>query len=435
MNNHTITRLGYLTFIVGVCASYDINIMGRVPLSEIIAFSMIPFLYKGCFEVIDKERFNVIIVALGLWCFGIIISDVYASSEVDNFVRGIMKPIFVICWVFFIVGIIKRDYKSIIFIPAGEVFASIQNYIMPQSYSIEYMMAGGYAEIAFGIGPIVNAIGVLVSLMLYDKSPRFSVIALVVTGIVMTYIGGTRSGTGLLLLSAILILIKDQLSSYVSKLNGLSFIKVLIFLMMVFSIVYVIVSVYIVAADSGWMGDEQKIKLYDQSNNIFGATPLGLLMGGRAEVFGGILAILDRPIIGFGSWSAWQMSDYFFDALKIVGADDRLENIINGNEFPGIGHSVLIVAWLENSVLAFIAMLLFLFCILNVLFDTFECKDKIMVYAVILSIFVFWSFFASPFTNVFRYQLGLLLALFITKTFRQGANYKGSLRYHRGSLG
>lgn len=402
-----------IAFLIGATSSYDLNLLGRVPLSELIAFSSIPFLVKGAIRVSYKSQVKLVLFATLLWLFGIFISDLIASTDLEDFLRAMMKPIFTIAWALFVLGVLARDKKALLMIPFGEIIATIQNYIAPQSYTASNILSGGYAEVAYGIGPIINSVGVAASLLVYQRSKIYASLCLVVTSLVMGYAGGTRSGMALLLLSALFILYTHFFSFKKKRVSVYSPAKRIFLTISVIVIVAGLFETYIYAANAGWLGEAQQAKLYDQSDNKFGLTPLGLLLGGRAEVFGGILVIIDRPIVGYGSWTAWQMSDYFFDAIQIVGADKRLGDTLRSGVYPGIGHSVLIVAWLENSILAFVAVSILLYSVLKFVSRAVQTDSYLRGYILILAMPLIWSFLASPFSNSVRFQLGFILALFV----------------------
>ena len=74
--------------------------------------------------------------------------------------------------------------------------------------------------------------------------------------------------------------------------------------------------------------EEQQEKMLMQSRNVFGASPIGLLLSGRTQVYAAVLGVMDRPIFGFGSWRHDLTSAYVVEALAEVGTDPAVFDII-----------------------------------------------------------------------------------------------------------
>lgn len=60
-------------------------------------------------------------------------------------------------------------------------------------------------------------------------------------------------------------------------------------------------AIYRIAATSGWLGEKSRQKYENQTQ---GDSSIGrLLLGGRMESFCGLIACIDKPIVGFGPWA------------------------------------------------------------------------------------------------------------------------------------
>ena len=66
--------------------------------------------------------------------------------------------------------------------------------------------------------------------------------------------------------------------------------------------IFAVKQIYQVAATSGWLGERALQKYEAQTKGKKGI--MALLMGGRMNSFCGLLACVDKPIVGFGPWAA-----------------------------------------------------------------------------------------------------------------------------------
>lgn len=94
--------------------------------------------------------------------------------------------------------------------------------------------------------------------------------------------------------------------------------------------VFCLHSVYRIAATQGWLG-EDAFKKYEQQTQ--GDTSImALLLGGRMESFCGLIACVDKPIVGFGPW-AEDKNGYTGEFLSKYGTYEDYENYIKTVEW------------------------------------------------------------------------------------------------------
>ena len=68
-------HLSLLLLVVGATRQFDLTLIARVPLSEIIAFGSLPFLLRSLPLRQIQYRIFPVLAILGLWALGILISD------------------------------------------------------------------------------------------------------------------------------------------------------------------------------------------------------------------------------------------------------------------------------------------------------------------------------------------------------------------------
>lgn len=401
----------YFIYVLCVASGsfFDLNLGARVPLSEILAFTTLPFLGVHIDQRFNGDRLKRVKLIFWLWLLGIVVSDVVNATALYDFLRSVMKPIFAYLWFLFFYTLIKRCETALQALPIGWFLAAVQNYFLPQSWTAGHGDSEGYESLAFTFFPLVNSGLVAIAIMQYKRSILTSSFVLIGIAVFNALMGGSRSPSLLIALTAAAFYIKPENIN----INKLMTVPALVGFVIALSAVYY---GYIYAAPAGWLGDYQAAKFAMQTRGIFGDSPLGLLLAGRPEVYAAILAIMDNPIFGYGSWSAHQMASYFHTAIQQVGI-----NISPGSQSLAalqggrVGHSIILALWLENSILAFIAMLL----AAKVLFSTL--RDALFMPSLLRPIILYsviaftWTFFLSPFSVDARMMFGFVFALYVLR--------------------
>ena len=405
-----------IVLIVGASSQYDLTILARVPLSELLAFASLPYLYWGLRTDHIRKHWLPIFILLAVWLIGVTISDVVNGVSFERYVRGAMKPIFCGLWGAFFMAVILRNYKAVLFYPLGECFAAVQNLIAPQAWTAERIEAGGYQEVAYGYSPVVMSLLLFFGVILYKKNPWWTVLSFLCASSALMLLGSPRSMIAVSLMNAFLIVFiiwnnkKPRLRGTVS---WKSIIVIGAFTLLSLSLIYF---AYVYAASVGWLGEMQLAKIEGQSNNTFGKSPIGLVLGGRTAVFGAILAIVDRPLIGYGSWSGWMLTEYFYEAIAYVGTDSKLMDALNQSGLPpSPGHSILFTAWMESGVIVAMVLCVLWGIVLRQLIYTVMFDNRYAPLIISIATLLMWHFFFSPFGTGTRWTIGFFMALHVTR--------------------
>jgi O-antigen ligase len=171
---------------------------------------------------------------------------------------------------------------------------------------------------------------------------------------------------------------------------------------------------YINLAPAGVLGEDQRIKFEEQTTTTLGTSPLGLVLGGRPQVYGAILGIKERPILGFGSWRHDLTSVFVVDAFTDVGNDPRLIDHMNKTgAVSGAGHSVLFQAWVENGIVPAACWILIAFIALKVSVFNIQNNNIYTAFFIINLGAFFWTFFFSPPPVFLRYLVGIYMAYYV----------------------
>lgn len=415
-------RLCILVFCVGALIQFDVRIIARVPLGELLAFGSIPILWRGLQIGPHSQRLAAVMGVLGLWAFGILLSDMFNLFIFERFVRAFMKPAFSFLWMLFFAAILLRDFRALLFYPAGRVLASIQNYVAPRAFTEEYLQAGGYEAVAYGLMPIILSCSLALCVYLYRRHHLLSMLCFLFSGAVLLYVGSPRSAVALQLLNAAIVFylwwshsgqLRRRLQMTWKRVAVLGFCGLACCLGIYYA--------YVFAALQGWLGELQYTKILDQQRTIFGTSPLGLILGGRTYVFAAILGILDKPFLGHGSWTGFMMYDYYLEAVQLVGTDARdIDRLLR--QGGGLaGHSVLFQGWLENGILAAVALLAIAYWMIRQMLLLIQYDSRIAPLLIASATSFAWSFLFSPFGVGARIIIGLFLALYLISFFRSAA--------------
>ena len=405
-----------LLLVVGATRQFDLTLIARVPLSEIIAFGSLPFLLRALPLGHIQSRIFPVLAILGLWALGILISDYLNGFASQLFIRGIAKPIWCLLWFFFFIGILLRDFRALLFYPLGSFLASLQNYFFPQAWTVDRIEGSAYEAVAYGLGPVLAATALLIAVYLYKKHKLLSASVFLVYGMILVLVDAPRSSLGIAFLNTGILCYMYRVHRPNQRPFRLSPARLLVLSLLGLFLMIAIFEGYSFAAAAGWFGEFQQSKMLGQSDTIFGDSSLGLILDGRTEVFGAILAIIDNPFIGCGSWRAWTLSEYYYDAIAYVGTDAReLTGFANSSNIMAPGHSIFFTAWMENGILAAIALGIIFYLIMREFLFTIQRDSRLAPLLIAFTTSFAWAFFFSPLGTAHRMVIGLFLALHVLK--------------------
>lgn len=185
-------------------------------------------------------------------------------------------------------------------------------------------------------------------------------------------------------------------------------------------------SLYRVAATQGWLGEEALNKYEQQTKG--GSGVMALLLGGRMESFCGLIACVDKPIVGFGPW-AMDNYGYTSDFLSKYGTQEDFEsyvktmewNLANGKTSHLIpGHAHITEFWLWYGIFGLIFWLYVIFVFIRYLKqDCWVVPQWFMWIAASIPAY-FWSIFFNPWADRIR-GVVFIVACLMARAVRMGA--------------
>lgn len=164
-------------------------------------------------------------------------------------------------------------------------------------------------------------------------------------------------------------------------------------------------TLYQVAATQGWLG-EDALRKYEQQTQ--GDTSImALLLGGRMESFCGLIACVDKPIIGFGPW-AKDEANYTGEFLAKYGtyedsvnyACEMEQNLMRGRTISLIQcHAYITEFWLWYGIFGLLFWLYVIFVLIRYLKqDCWAVPQWFMWIAASIPGY-FWGIFFSPWSD------------------------------------
>lgn len=185
-------------------------------------------------------------------------------------------------------------------------------------------------------------------------------------------------------------------------------------------------SLYRVAATQGWLGEEALNKYEQQTKG--GSGVMALLLGGRMESFCGLIACVDKPIVGFGPW-AMDNNGYTAEFLEKYGTYDDVMNYarsVERNLSFGVtthlipGHAYITEFWLWYGIFGLVFWLYVIFVFIRYLKqDCWVVPQWFMWIAASIPGYL-WGVFFSPWSD----RVGgivFVVACLMARAVRMGA--------------
>jgi hypothetical protein len=413
-----------LLFIIGATSRIDFALVGRTTVGEMLAFAAIPILWISQPDLRRNSHFVKVFSILAMITVAVWIADFINKMPLWFSMRSAARPIFMGLWVLFFIPIIRKNLNVIKYFIYGSVIAGAMNYFRPSGFETEAAAdVTTYAGIVFRLSPLIGALTLAGVFYIYPRSRVLAALIVLANGVVGIAMGGARSSfINYFAIACLLLLIAWFRSKQKGKRIEITPQKIALLGcvgMMALTMVY---GAYIYAAPQGYLGEEQRAKFEAQRNTALGVNPLGFILGGRTQVYGAVLGIIDRPILGFGSWNREATYPYVIEAIASVGTDPKvLEHLMNSGGIMGAGHSILFQTWVENGIIPAIGYLMLYGILCRVLLFNIRYEGRITPLIVMWWASYSWAFLFSPPSFLFRLHFGLVLAIYIVFMDKKGA--------------
>lgn len=369
---------------------YEIDLGGRLFLSEILLIALLPFLVAIRGRLVAETLPRQLLMLGTLWLIAQIVTDHIRGTPFADWSRGWAKIALIqVNFVSIYLLLNGSRFRYLAFavgIALGQVLSYLYN---PNLFAFDYPWK-------FGYGTAVTLLVILLASGVRMVGRGFSASAMLMMGAVNFYQGFRSLGLVCLLGGCLLLFLRSQSTSVVSTtktalLAGVAIIG--------------IVNFYEYGASESYFGDAELQKYRMQS-----AGAMGLLIGARSEILASAKAVVDSPIIGHGSWAK--------DPKYVLMMADELEQqgyaahgVLDSDLIPS--HSYLMGAWVEAGVVGAAFWLFGLVIIVRVL-RRMGGGDVVLAPLVIFESLLFlWNIPFSPFGAEARLYAAYDFALLI----------------------
>lgn len=337
VRRHEVRRSSILLFLIGLFSLTQVRMGFSIGISEIFVYIAAPFLYLKYYRQMQKHGMTFLINLGILESVMCVISGLYNHTYPYFILRGLATtyPLFAFPVVLYL--LLWKNMKGLRWLLLGVAISNVINIFAFQT-SVELTMYSGGESGAEAVDAIMSGpifwIGRLTRFVMlpifgwYLQTPLlYSILAPCgMAGFaLLTSVSGRSSALGALG-GAFIAVICGKTYHRMKTFSRLFYVIVLLSI----GGVFVANTIYHVAAKNRWLGDKAIEKFEKQTQGS--DSILRLLMGGRGEVFIGLMAALEKPIIGFGPWAADQ-GEHTRNFLMKYGTEEDVAKISANLEY------------------------------------------------------------------------------------------------------
>lgn len=379
---------------------FKINLMGELLLTEIIVLFYFFQFIPRIFYLIKTDLKIYFRLAL-LLLFAQIFSDLYRGTPSIDFIRGWSNIIFFIIHTTTLYLLLDNKKDHFFLFAIGIITGLIlYTFINPNIY----VQGGNYWKFGYGF-----AITFFIALMTTRQSfnNNFFKILIFLSLSILNFYLGFRSLAGVcLFVCFIMILVRfDFIHKFIDNKqpNPLKIFSILMFILISS---YFVNFTYSYLTINEYLGSDELTRYNSQIG------PLGILIGGRQEILTSIYAILESPIIGYGSWAVNPFSENLLsDLLSKFGYYNTQAYNYFGDRMPT--HSHIMGSWVNAGIFGTLIWIWFLYKILQAILLNSINKSSWNGLFYFICILMIWKIFFSSFNGGARFYDAYYLCLIL----------------------
>ena len=394
----------FLWFLFGLGG--QLQIIASLSLTEVFVLIAALFLASREFSYMRENGvmpFFQISIAL---LIGGVMSGIINNTPPQFLLRGVAVLVLLPSSIIVCHWMLRNDMSNFKWSLVGWAFSGVISTFVFQNAFQRGSIGGGYEAVAaeeIMNGPLWLVHRVCDFAMLYPKGWYLNC-PLLISVVTPVFAGGfaiftSVSGRGTFvrsICSAALMLLGGKKASTIKKriCNHFWFISILGFFLL-----FGIKTAYQYSASSGLLGEAARTKYETQTK---GDKSIGaLLLGGRMESFCGLMACVDKPIVGHGPW-AMDVVGYTGEFLERFGTTEDYDAYYRSQQHSNmVGlipcHSYIVGFWCWYGVMGLVFWLYVIFLLLRFLKqDCYAVPQYFMWLAAGVPSFL-WDIFLNPF--------------------------------------
>lgn len=395
-------RDAFWLFMIGCFSMTQLKLGAKIGISEAGCLLTMPFIFMRDYVSYRRDGVSLYFKLALFWIVGALFSDFYNHSFFEQVIRGFSVPLLIFSVSVCIYHFLRRNPSNLKWLLLGIAVSSV--------ISIFVFQRGKGGDLA-AEGRVAEAVEAVVGYKLfwanmamtwlllpvqafYLQTPRlYVVVSMLAVAFINATVGG-RSAFAVSMLAFLLVMIGGKNIATMRRIRR--YLPGLVLLLIVFA--FAIKGAYSFAATHGYLSEEETVKYQRQTAK--GSDIKSLLIAGRGDFFIGLLAALDKPLIGHGS-QAFDTYGYEEEYLARYGTDqeqlDYMKARVMGRLRTIRAHSHVICYWMWHGV----AGLLFWVYVFYLVIQTVHKRMDLMpewfgFLAISLSAFL-WDYFFSPF--------------------------------------
>ncbi len=374
----SLSALDVWAFVLPAVSFIEITVVGRLIVTEILLFAMLPWLW-GARDRLPLPRWFVMLWAG--WLLAQIVTDIVVGSAFEDYARGWAAIVFTFTNFAAILVLASTPRRARLF-ALGMAVGGILGYLfVPNVYA-----AFDPWKWAFAL-PVGLALAAGLSGTVGAKLPWLTVAAFAAFGALNLFFG-FRSLGGVSLVTAGYLAISSVAGRRQTTANR-SVLRAGVGLAILAVAMVGMLQLYDAAASAGLLGSDAQAKYETQSGT------LGVLVGGRSEGLAATQAIIDSPILGHGSWA----KDFTYVDLLAERQSSLGYEIGAGYSDVGLipAHSYLMGSWVWAGFLGGVFWLAILGIAVWLLANLYSFRVELAPLIVFSTMLLLWSIAFSPY--------------------------------------
>ena len=412
----SLNLLKIYSFFVGFGWSIDAGLIGRFALSEVLLYLALPFLIAANKAKLWNRTAKRYFALLAVFVIAVIVSDLLVDNYFAFFLRGVARPLAIGLNTWSLALLVAASPRLLIYFAFGMLPGACVGFFQESQFN-KTGVEGTYKHFNSKFEPILRAFAIISGVFFYRYNRLLAAILLAFPGLLVA-VYGSRSGAAIYFLASATIVFLWIIKGQRRKVIEMNFKFIALTVLASTVILTTVYSAYIYSAPRGYLGEMQQSKFYNQSNTQYGVSPIGLIFAGRTAVVGGVLAGMDNPVFGLGSWP--NIGEYLLDAILISGDSVSDAQVEAAFMQRAAGHSIIVGTWFNNGIFALAFWIYFCFIMVKVFLYLLRRDNLLTPMFAFIFFELSWHLVFSPLGPQSRLYVALFSALAICFTDKRG---------------